>query len=321
MSNFTLNFDLETPFDYSNLGEIEQAAKACVANARRNMKLLDREFQKHHEDMMQTALLALFKHRHSCRGRALAEAKYDLIEYVRVIIWGLNDSDVQPGYGWHVHLAEDLVDDTESQNEAIDILVRKIGRHTENDVIALENENEEIDFWRKAKQEFMYVLTGMCGKTYGEDLVRGAEILVLSSRGYTLHDIAETLYLSAIEVKNILGKRRKLICDFLNLSPMQQAMVMTRGQLLYCDHTELTQEILNSSQRFFTTFPHGTFSVFSVYSKTHNYNKISVSLNRQVNGKTKTFYASLGKVGRVTYERLYEATHRLQKRTLQASGV
>lgn len=86
MSNYTVDFSLEIPFDTCDLAEMEQVAKTAVSWCRRHMKLGD-EFHLHEEDMQQTALLALYHHRLSSRPRAFSQAQYALMNYVLVSIW------------------------------------------------------------------------------------------------------------------------------------------------------------------------------------------------------------------------------------------
>lgn len=305
-----IDFNATEPFDYTNLEQLEMAAHVCVQNAWRWGKLLETTRTEHKADMIHTALLALFKHRTNSRLRALAEAKYELQDYIRVNIWGLNAKDWQPAIGWHVHPIDDLVPEEPNDGHKADVLVRQVySRYTENELIEEENEVEWEQFRQRVERTFLTILAGMNGKTYGEDLLKAAKVLSYSAMGYTIEDIAETLSLARAEVINLLGKRRKTLSDYLNLPPMMQTLVQTKGATDYYEANELTEETLNSHRTTHLKLSTGVYQL-QTYTRRDRPNSprcTNLVKHHFVKGKAKTLRAYLGQTGRVTYEGVRQA--------------
>lgn len=312
-----INFDLELPLDYDNLEEIQLAAHIAVNQSVKQMRLLPDQFTEHKADMVQTALLALFAYKHSVRLRAMAEAKYCLMDYVRCVIWGLNLEDSEACKGWFQHLIDDLVPHEPEDGHSVDVLAHHtLSRRTEEEVIHLEDEIDEEFFRRRVQRAFITVLAGMNGKVYGADVVKAAEVLSYTAMGYTIADVAEGLGMAGEEVFNILNKRRRTIREYLALPPVMQALVQTKGATDYYEADELTEEALNSGHATHLKLRTGVYQLQHRIRKDRPNNPVEVKLMRQVtvNGKNQTIGTQIARMGRVTYERVCQAEQLLCER-------
>lgn len=323
MSNYTVDFSLEIPFDACDLAEMEQVAKTAVSWCRRHMKLGD-EFHLHEEDMQQTALLALYHHRLSSRPRAFSQAQYALMNYVLVSIWGITRyaSQFQEGQFCEI-LAEDLRTGTHRDDqEMVDLLQphgeRGQSRPVEDEAIwNMQSEDTEA-WWQRVEREILYVLVGQRGKWETQTLLTAARLITLRCQGCTFDDIAERLGVPGEYVQNTLYGIREYVNDYLALSPMMQQMVRLQGRLTCYHHDELTPEVLNQLHRYVVVFPHGAFTLHcrKRSDSTTRYEKC-LQANRKVNGKHQSCAVNVGPVGKITYEKLYEATHRIQAKMQQ----
>jgi hypothetical protein len=169
-------------------------------------------------------------------------------------------------------------------------------------------------------REVLYILAGMSGNFYPEQLYRAALIITLLARGYTWEHVEERTSLSYEEVFEIYwGWRKRHLNPYLQLTPMHQEMVKLRGQMRITFFEELDQTFLNTAIRKMVVFPHGIYTI-TYKRRGRNAGKragqVEASLQkmRQVDGQKLLRAMHLGPVGEITKEQLYEASFAIERK-------
>ena len=284
-------------------------------------------WRMHREDMLQTAVITFLELANEPAGYAYAAARNALKNYRWIHIRGLNGgwkslACIEKGYSVLNFADAQPQDEKDDPQTAVDRLITKAWECVPRPV-------EWTVLRRLAKpglsqaetlREVLYILAGMSGNFYPEQLYRAALIITLLTRGYTWEHVEEYTGLSYEEVFEIYwGWRKRHINPYLRLTPIHQEIVKLRGQMRITFFEELESTFLNTAVRKMVIFPHGIYTI-TYKRRGRNAGKragqIEASLQkmRQVDGQKLLRAMHLGPVGEITKERLYEASFAVERK-------
>ena len=287
-------------------------------------------WRMHREDMLQTAVLVFLEQADKPIGYAYTAVRNALKNYRWIHIRGLNggwesQACIQHGYSV-INFTDCLADDADEAEEAPDTAVEKLSaRQWENvprpvEWTLLRRQAEPGQTHEEVLREVLYILAGMSGNFYPEQLYRAALMITLLGRNYTREHVEERTGLSFEEQYEIYwGWRRRHLGPYLKLSPLHQEMIKLRGQMRITFFEELDPTFLNTAVRKMVVFPHG---IYTICYKRRGRNagkragQVEASLQkmRQVNGQKLLRAMHLGPVGEITKERLYEASFAVERK-------
>jgi hypothetical protein len=274
--------------------------------------------------MRQTAVMAFLEYADHPAGYAYGVARITLKNYVWVHIRGLNGGWKSLACIEHDYRVLDVGDaqDEDGPNTLLDRLVVRecdnVPRPVEWAVqrkLAPPGMTQE-----ETLREVLYILAGMCGNFYPEQLYRAALIITLLGRDYTWEHVEERTGLSNQEVFDIYWAwRKRHLNPYLTLTPMHQEIIKLRGQMRITYFEELDTHFLNTAVRKMVVFPHGVYTI--IYKRRgRNAGKRASQLEgslqkcRHINGRNCIRAVHLGKVGEITKERLYEASFTVERK-------
>ena len=185
-------------------------------------------------------------------------------------------------------------------------------RPTEEAVIIREKGEEQAESWVMFEREIARILAGLCETRYPSSLQRAAAILCESAKGVSRAGIALKLKMDKEMVDAVLKHYRVQLYAFLAQSPVMQGLIRAKGQLCLLWWDEVTEEALNSGQKFIVIYPHGAFAVRFKKVGNQRYGKLMAT--KCLDGTLNRREVSLGRVGNITSDRLYDGTRRLQSK-------
>ncbi|MCB8924005.1 MAG: hypothetical protein H6652_00090 [Ardenticatenaceae bacterium] len=316
-----------TPADWSQ-AELTQRAGGLVREALSGSPTT--VWRMHREDMLQTAVLTFLELADKPIGYAYAAVRTALKNYRWVHIRGLNggwksQACIQHGYSV-MNFTDCLADDTDEAAEAPNTAVDNLSTRQWDNVprpvewTLLRRQAAPGQTHEEVLREVLYILAGMSGNFYPEQLYRAALIITLLGRDYTWEHVEERTGLSFEELYEIYwGWRKRHLGPYLKLSPLHQEMIKLRGQMRITFFEELDPTFLNTAVRKMVVFPHG---IYTICYKRRGRNagkragQVEASLQkmRQVNGQKLLRAMHLGPVGEITKERLYEASFAVERK-------
>jgi hypothetical protein len=114
----------------------------------------------------------------------------------------------------------------------------------------------------EALRQVLYILAGMCGNFYPEQLYRAALIITLLGRGYTWDHVEERTGLPYDQIFDIYWAwRKRYLNPYLTLTPIHQELIKIRGQMRIIHFEELDSQFLNTALRKMIVFPHGIYTI------------------------------------------------------------
>jgi hypothetical protein len=322
------------PINYDDKDEVMRYAIKMVRSVFKRCKVSRQEQFNHWADMVQTALLTLYKHQERPMPYACAAARNELINYVLVTIrqlqggWRLYDGDIK---GWQVTNFEGWEEKgSQVTNHKDDIFGRFLPpqyrkclyRPVEERVVANEEEEGTEHFWQAVERRFLYVLAGMRWQQFHPDaLVFAARVMALSARGKSINAIALEMGEDPGHVSDSLMHYRTVVEQFLALSPLEQGMIEARGQLSIYHHQEPDERVLNGGKRFVAILPNGNYSV-SIHKRSDGSKRYaSIQAGKRVNGRTKVTKKVIGYVGQITHDKLCAGAMAMQMKTASVFGA
>lgn len=281
-------------------------------------------WRMHREDMLQTAVVTFLELANQPAGYAYAAARIALKNYRWVHIRGLNggwNSLACIQHGYSVMNFTDVLPDAADEpldgpQTAVETLSARPWENVPRPVewAVLHRQAAPGQTQAEALREVLYILAGMAGNFYPEQLYRAALIITLLGRDYTWEHVEERTGLGFAEVYDIYWAwRKRHLTPYLQLAPLHQEMIKLRGRMRITFFEELDTTYLNTAVRKMVVFPHGIYTI--IYKqrgrnagKRAGQVEASLQKMRQVNGQKLLRAMHLGLVGALTKERLYEAS-------------
>ena len=315
-----------TPREW-DLPQLEVRANALVREAL--AKWSDKVRFIHWPDMKQTAVAAFLEYQDQPMNYAYKVAQIALKNYVWIHIRGLNG-------GWKAQVARDyyLVDDPLPADDDCQITTTSsyqlfpkpvetepyelIPRPVERTALAhLDHESEEQPLEQTCR-EVLTILAGMAGSQwYPEKLYRAARIIALRGHNYLWEEVAQQVDLPRQRTSETYWHyRQTFLTPYIKMTPLHQAIIQVRGMTRLFYFEELSPQQLNHASRKMVVVPHGIYTI--IYSRRGQpYTDVldgSLHKGRSFNGRAYRRSMSLGKVGHLTKERLWEATFCLDEK-------
>ena len=293
-------------------------------------------WRTHREDMLQTAVVAFLELADQPAGYAYAAARTALKKYCWVHIRGLNGgwkslACIKHGYSvmnFADILSEAADEPLDGPETAVETLSARLWENVPRPVewAVLRRQAASGQTQEDVLREVLYILAGMSGNFYPEQLYRAALIITLLGRDYTWEHVEERTGLSFAEVYDIYwGWRKRHLNPYLQFSPLHQEMIKLRGRMRITFFEELDTTYLNTAVRKMVVFPHGIYTI--IYKqRSRNAGKragqVEASLQkmRQVDGQKLLRAMHLGPVGALTKERLYEASFAVERKLAALSA-
>lgn len=289
-------------------------------------------WQTHREDMLQTAVITFLELADEPAGYAYAAARNALKNYRWIHIRGLNGgwkslACIEKGYS-ALNFADVLAEDDDASQTAVDRLTARAWESVPRPVewSVLHRLAEPGLTQAETLREVLFILAGMSGNFFPEQLYRAALIITLLGRDYTWEHVEERTGLCYEQVFEIYwGWRKRHLNPYLKLKPMHQEMVKLRGQMRITFFEELEPAFLNTAVRKMVVFPHGIYTI-TYKRRGRNAGKragqVEASLEkaRQMNGRNLLRAMHLGPVGQITKERLYEASFAIERKLAAVSA-
>ncbi len=309
--------------------ELEARSGALVVKALKNWA--SSVLRAHWDDMKHTAVLAFLEYKDKPAAYAYVVAKNALKNYIWVHIRGLNG-------GWRSLEARNYtVSDTplETDGDMFDSPRDNISWRTQREhsweAVSRPVEWKVLNYFsdeRKATteeifKEVLYILAGMSRKNwYPEQLYRAAMIIAMLCNGYTWEDVEAYTDLDYSAVWDIWWHHRKeRLSRYIELSPVYQAIVRARGELRVFYFNELTSQQVNDGKRKMVVFPHGIYTITYKQRSHKRYLEASLQKGRRIDGRPTVRAVSLGRVGNMKKDNLFDATHRLEKKFKEIGDV
>jgi hypothetical protein len=281
--------------------------------------------------MHQTAMMAFLEYADHYSGYAYAVARTALKNYVWIHIRGLNGGWNSVACREHDYVLLDLGED-QGEEDRPNTLLDRLTASTWDNVPrpvewAVQHRMAPPGMTQEeALRQVLYILAGMCGNFYPEQLYRAALIITLLGRGYTWDHVEERTGLPYEQIFDIYWTwRKRYLNPYLTLTPIHQELIKIRGQMRIIHFEELDSQFLNTAVRKMVVFPHGIYTV--IYKRRSKNDarrpgQVEASLQkcRHIDGRNCVRAVHLGKVGEITKERLYEASF-VVERKLAAMAV
>ncbi|MCB8979874.1 MAG: hypothetical protein H6657_20890 [Ardenticatenaceae bacterium] len=293
-------------------------------------------WRMHREDMLQTAVVAFLEQADQPAGYAYATVRGTLKNYRWVHIRGLNGgwkSLACIKHGYSVMNFADVLPETADEpldgpQTAAETLSARQWENVPRPVewAVLRRQAAPGQTQAEILREVLYILAGMSGNFYPEQLYRAALIITLLGRDYTWEHVEERTGLSFAEVYDIYwGWRKRYLNPYLQFSPLHQEMIKLRGRMRITFFEELDPAFLNTAVRKMVVFPHGIYTIIYKQrsrSAGRRAGQVEASLQkmRQVNGQKLLRAMHLGPVGDLTKERLYEASFAVERKLAALSA-
>lgn len=100
-----------------------------------------------------------------------------------------------------------------------------------------------------------------------------------------------------------------------------QGLVRAEGELRLCWWDEVTEVALNSGQRFIVIMPHGAFTVGYYHSQSKDKLLCRIQVGRRIAGKVVNRSVQVGEVGRLTLDKLWQDSHRVQHKLAELEAL
>jgi hypothetical protein len=287
-------------------------------------------WRMHREDMLQTAIVTFLELADQPAGYAYAAARTALKNYRWVHIRGLNSgwkslACIEHGYSvmnFADVLPEAADEPLDGPQTAVEALSAGPWENVPRPVewAVLHRQAAPGQTQAEALREVLYILAGMSGNFYPEQLYRAALIITMLGRDYTWEHVEERTGLSFAEVSDIYwGWRKRHLNPYLQLGLLHQEMIKLRGRMRITFFEELDTTFLNTAVRKMVVFPHGIYTI--IYKqrsrkadKRTGQVEASLQKMRRVNGQKLLRAMHLGPVGEITKERLYEASFAVERK-------
>lgn len=286
-------------------------------------------WRAHREDMLQTAVVAFLEQADRPIGYAYAAARTALKNYRWVHIRGLNSgwkslACIERGY-----TVLDVAEDRDSADNPETVLDRLLA-HTWDSVprpvewtvqrrLAPKGLTQE-----ETLRRVLYILAGMSGNFYPEQLYRAALVITLLGRGYTWEHVEARTGLGYEQLFDIYwGWRKRHLNPYLQLTPLHREVVKLRGQVRISYFEEIDETLLNTAVRKMVIFAHGVYTITYKRRKRGpggGHMEASLQKGRLVNGRNVVRAVHLGAVGELSKERLYAASLEVERK-LAAMGA
>lgn len=290
-------------------------------------------YRMHHEDMMQTAMIAFLEQAEKGVAYAYGAVRTALKNYNWVHIRGLNGGWKSLACIEHGYTVLDLDSELDEgggddKRVTLDLMLSKTWDAVPRPVewTVMRRLSPPGMSQEETMRGVLHILAGMSGNFYPEQMYRASLIITLLARRYTWEDVLDRTgldYTTAWEI--YWGWRKRHLNPYLSLLPMHQEMIKLRGQMRITYFEELDTTFLNTAVRKMVVFPHGIYTI-TYKRRGRNAGKracqmeASLQKGRQVNGRNCMRAVHLGPVGQISKERLYEASF-VVERKLAALGA
>lgn len=313
-----------------DLDWLSETANTLVGNVMRHMHMDGTERSIYRDDLHQEALTQLYDLK--ClqgynNSYAYVAARTRLIGYVFVNIRGGGH-----GHQWELSKQYKTLDNLAEAGEyaepdsphaqtrlPMSIYAR---RPTEDALLLKEARDEDEAIWEQFEREIARILAVMRGSQWHPNsLRRAAKALCESVKGTSNYNIAQLLNLEWMTTTQIIIHYRQYVEVFLALAPIMQGMVRAEGELRLCWWDEVTEAALNSGQRFIVIMPHGAFTVGYYTSKSKGKQLCRIQIGRRIAGKVVNRSVQVGEVGRLTLDKLWQDSHRVQHKLAELEAL
>lgn len=310
---------------------IERVAQYCVNKVCKKWSIIGALYQEHRDDMRQTAIVTVYEAKISDLPLAFMfqNTKWAVEDYIWRLILGRAS-----GHQWvksrHVTIKHGYDESYEGEADTPQAgLMRQVSRHrsqkaggfhndrpVEEHLIREEREDVWPDLLNDFEQELARILAAMgCRLLQPQTILNRAQMMCEVLDGETAGTLSDREGVSHEVMSSRISSVRADINEFLEQEPLLQGLMRARGEIFIQWYDEVTEEMINSGQRFIVVLPYGAFTVSLKKDRRRpNNHKIQVQAGRRVGGKPVNRSCLLGEQGKVTYENLFEATHELSRK-------
>lgn len=271
----------------------------------------------HWADMKQAAIIAFLEHQDKVASYGYAAARSALKNYVWVHVRGLNGGWKSLAARAYTVVDAPLVIDGDGLETPRDNLHWRLPQERSWEPVPRPVEWLALTRLSGAEpvtteslfREILTILAGMSQTNwYPEQLYRAALIIAMLLNGYTWEDVEARMALDYSEVWDIWWHYRKTrLAPFIEMTPLHREIVKLRGRLRLAYFEELSVPWLNQAVRKMIVFSHGIYTI--------TYKRRGRRPGQAVGQMEASLQAvSLGRVGDITKEQLWAASHRLEKK-------
>lgn len=302
--------------------------KILVGDVIRRCRIGYDELAAFREDLEQEALTHLFE-QYVQKGHNAAysyvAARTNLIGYVFTLMRGKGN-----GHQWALSKAYETVDnlieeidETEAPEQRGIRLPATFyeRRPVEDQLIAHEAAPEQAAMWAEFEQEVARIIAVMRDtQWHPQSILRSAKALTESAKGTSNYCIANMIGQEWAATSSLIVHYRNLIRDFLDLSPVMQGLVRAEGELRLLWWHHVTQEAINSGQRFIVISPYGAFVVYTDSRKSKDKRTgeplpmLRIQAGRRIQGRIVNRSVQLGKMGEVTMDKFASGLQRMAQK-------
>ncbi len=299
--------------------------KTLVNNVVRHCRIGYAELDAFREDLQQEALTQLFEH-YVVNGHdasyAYVAARTNLIGFVYVLMRGKGDGhqwELSKNYETYNNLTEEHDDQDDPDKRAYRLpLAIYQRRPVEDSVLRQENAPEEALMWAQFEREIARIIAVLRdSQWHPQSILRSAKMLAESAKGSSNYCISNMIGQDWNATTNLIIHYRALIKQFLEMTPIMQGMVRAEGELRLKWWHEITEEAINTGERFIVISPYGSFVVYQDKSKSKNKRTgeplhcIRVQAGRRIKGRIVNRSVQIGKVGQVTVDQFAAGLERM----------
>ncbi len=314
-----------------DMDAIERIAQFCVNKVCRKWSITGALYREHRDDMRQTAIVTAYEAKISDLPLAFLfqNTKWAVEDYIWRLIHGRAS-----GHQWvksrHVTIKHGYDESYEGEDDNPQAAVmRQVSRHRSQKAGGYHNDRpveehliyeERTAGWTDLLEEFELELTRIlaamgCRQLQPQTILYRARMMCEVLDGETAGTLADRDGVEQEVMSSRISGVRADIKTFLEQTPVAQGILRAQGEILIQWYDEVTEAMINSGQRFIVVLPYGAFTVsLKKDTRRPNNHKIQVQAGRRVDGKPVNRSCLLGKQGKVTYENLFEATHKLSRK-------
>lgn len=321
-----------------DMESIERIAQYCVNKVCRKWSITGALYQEHRDDMRQTAIVTAYEARISDLPLAFMfqNTKWAVEDYIWRLILGRAS-----GHQWvksrHVTIKHGYDESYEGEDDTPQgAVMRQVSHHrsqmagghhhnrpVEEHLIHEERTAGWTDLLEDFEQELTRILAAMgCRQLQPQTILNRARMMCEVLDGETAGTLADRDGVEQEVMSSRISGVRADIKTFLEQAPVVQGFIRAQGEILIQWYDEVTEEMINSGQRFIVVLPYGAFTISLKKDRRRpNNHKIQVQAGRRVDGKPVNRSCLLGKQGKVTYQNLFEATHKLSHKMTTLHGL
>ena len=308
--------------------------KTLVSNVIKHCQIGYTELDAFREDLQQEALTQLFEH-YVVNGHdapyAYVAARTNLIGFVYVLMRGKADGhqwELSKQYETYNNLTEehDDQDDPEKRAYRLPLTVYQ-RRPVEDSVIKHEDAPEEALMWADFEREIARIIAVLRDtQWHPQSILRSAKVLAESAKGSSNYCISTMIGQEWHTTTALIIHYRTLIKQFLEMTPIMQGMIRAEGELRLKWWHEITQEAINTGERFIVISPYGSFVVYGDKSKSKNKSTgeplhyLRLQAGRRIKGRIVNRSVQIGKVGHVTIDQFAVGLERMASKLAQLEG-